>query len=141
MLTREVQLLPAYDKRPEYGVHCVELRMVLTGTKGVVQFVLYTGWYLPENKETSERLGSIFNGRPMPAELGYHARKPVRDWQKKDEPSFGSCEYLDGDPCWYDGSGLNAERVYQLLLKGGSDAVWEELESYYEAVFGTEEGE
>lgn len=28
-----------------------------------------------------------------------------------------NCPYLDGKPCYYDGSGLNAEPVFDILVK------------------------
>src|SRR5690554_1678397 len=61
-LEQLVTFEPAWDKRDpnpakNYGVHGVELRMVLKGEKGAVQFVLYTGWQLPHvTKENDERI-------------------------------------------------------------------------------------
>lgn len=100
---------------------------------------------------------------PMPADLGYHSRVPMYEGQtpmgsqkkipgaiernlkikdaSKWEPvyeqtdDFHPCKWLDGAPCYYDGSGLNAEPVFELLIEKGSDAVWEYLENYYEEVF------
>ena len=69
---------------------------------------------------------------PMPADLGYHSYEPRYEWQ---DPITDSCEYLNGKPCYYDGSGLNAERIYEVLLERGSDGVWQELESFYNEVF------
>lgn len=44
---RIIEVIPAYDKRDldpakNYGVHGVELRMLLQGSEGAVQFVVYT---------------------------------------------------------------------------------------------------
>ena len=36
-----------------------------------------------------------------------------------------------------DGFGLNAERIYEVLLKEGSDGVWRELKDFYKNVFGS----
>ena len=47
------------------------------------------------------------------------------------------CEVIGG-PCYYDGSSLNAERLIQPFLEGGSDAVWRELEEYYHETFPTD---
>jgi len=120
---RLTELSPAYDKRKEgYGIHCVELRMVLKGEKGAVQFILFTGWYLND----------IVNN-PLPADLGYHSPYPIYEDQSV---ASESCEYLNGNPCCYDGSGLNAKRIYKVLLEQGSDGVWKELEIYYKELFG-----
>jgi len=178
--TQIVEFTPAYDKRDpdpkkNYGIHGVELRMVLKGPEGAVQFVLYTQWMLPHvQKETDKRtVQKILAGgaaidldvfyHPMPADLGYHSPKPMYEGQKAQgsekydtqamlrnsermlqgavgeyeeisQPTgtFSPCPYLDGKPCYYDGSGLNAERIYQVLLERGSQGVWEELEQYYQ---------
>ena len=45
-----------------------------------------------------------------------------------------SCDVLE-DGWYYDGSSLNAEPVYQRLLREGNDGVWAELEGYYAEMF------
>jgi hypothetical protein len=122
--------------------------MILKGDKGATQFVLYTNWQLPHvTKELDDRLlnearqgklsqYSLYSSHPVPADLGYHSLVPMYDGQGI---CRGNCEYLDGNPCYYDGSGLNAERIYEVLLKEGSDGVWRELEDYYNKLFESEE--
>ena len=165
MFERIVEFEPAFDKRDsdptkDYGIHGVTLRMVLKGPEGAVQFVLYTNWQLPhvtaEMKEAGDKPDVLY--RPLPADLGYHSPKPMyegqhpigsmdyslKGWDMKDlstipeaKPTgaFTPCEYLDGKPCYYDGSGLNAERIFHVLLKEGSNGVWRELEEYYKQTF------
>jgi hypothetical protein len=114
--------------------------MILKGPKGAVQFVLYTSWHLPHvTKELLEkRPMDVTQIRcsflPLPADLGYHSPTRMYDGQIKNE----NCQYLDGADCYYDGSGLNAERVYEILLKEGSEGVWRELENYYNDTFSAE---
>lgn len=144
MFEKKIDITAAFDKRDpdpskNYGIHGCEMRFVLTGDKGAVQFVLYTNWQLPHVTEELVEKG-ITNPRdlkyvllPMPADLGYHSPKRRYKGQKV---LTKSCPYLKGKPCYYDGSGLNAEPVYQVLLEKGSDGVWEELEKYYERIFG-----
>lgn len=124
-----ITFYPAYDKRStdpkkNYGVHGVDLRMVLKGELGAVQFMLYTNWHLPHIE------GRI--DKPLPADLGYHSFKPMYEGQ---EAIRKECEFLGGKPCYYDGSTLNAERIYNVLLESGSDGVWKELESFYVETF------
>ena len=64
--------------------------------------------------------------------LGYHSLTPTYEGQSI---CTESCEYLDGKPCYYDRSGLNAESIYEVLLNEGSDGVWRELEKYYNELF------
>lgn len=127
------EFIPAWDRRSDdpkkdYGIHCVDLKMVLKGPKGAIHFVLSTGWYLPQNKSANRNLADMF---PMPCYLGYHSPVP----QYEDQPSQNGCPYVAGGTCYYDGSILNAKRVYQILLKKGSDGVWAELEDYYHTIF------
>lgn len=73
---------------------------------------------------------------PLPTDLGYHSFTP----RYEDQTCISeSCEWLDGKPCYYDGSGLNAERIYDVLLKEGDEGVWRELEIYYMELFEQEE--
>lgn len=208
-----VQFSPAYDRRSpdpkkNYGIHGVELGMVLKGPKGAVQFLLFTNWQLPHvtaeiDKRTIEAISAAtkpkrrvarWNGvhpdqiagilnavetaivpyeegerqlrcfhRPLPADLGCHSPKPMYPDQKPmgaekfdfdhmetlkglsgdikiptmvETGTFTPCEYLDGHACYYDGSTLNAERIYQVLLTEGSAGVWRELREYYDSTFG-----
>ena len=129
-----VKMLPAHDGRDKdpnknTGIHGVDLIMTLKGEKGAVRFMLYTNWQLPAIKV--EELPDCLR-KPLPADLGIHSPSPVYDGQ---EVSQKECLYLDNKPCYYDGSGLNAKPVYDVLLEKGSDGVWEYLENYYQEVF------
>lgn len=149
---RIIELEPAYDKRhpdpgQNYGIHGVNLRMVLKGLAGAVQFLVYTNWQLPH--VTREFVAKTAAGDcgdltiecrflPMPADVGYHSPTPRYGGQ---EPISESCPYLDGRPCYYDGSSMAAERVYRILLTEGSVGVWRELADYYRGTFeATEAG-
>ena len=172
---------PAFDRRDpdpkkNFGIHGVELRMVLKGPEGAVQFLLYTNWQLPHVQEEQDRRTLLRiaidreDGRmqlrcfyhPLPADLGYHSPKPHYpdqlpmgaekfDFEHKETlkgatgdieiptrvktGTFDPCEWLDGKPCYYDGSTLNAEPMFEILLREGSAGVWRELREYYDQVF------
>jgi hypothetical protein len=133
VLRREVSMTPAFDKRSadpskNYGVHGVDLRMYVIGARGAVQFVLYTNWMLP-NVDATPRARWL--DKPMPADLGYHS--PIPTYEGQEDWGRDDCHLL-GCRCYYDGSGLNAERIYDVLLREGSDGVWRELESFYDEV-------
>jgi len=117
----------AYDRRSSdpkknYGCHGVDMRFVLKGPKGAIQFLLYTGWHLPG---VAEELGPR---QPMPADLGYHSPHPMYESQSvvRDE-----CEYVGGGPCYYDGSTLNAKEPFDILVTEGEEALWAFLEGDY----------
>ena len=142
-LTRITEWTPAYNKVAEgFGRHGMELRFVLKGEKGAVQFVLYTGIYTSQDRDAYERHGGILgiDGRrhgPHPAimahgaDLGYHALEPDYDGQTVRE----DCPYLDGRPCYYDGSTLNAEDPFDIFTDQGEEALWTFLEQYYRFMF------
>lgn len=133
-MERITEITPAYDKREQgYGIHCCELRMILKGDLGAIQFVLYTGWYLPNVADELIAKGSTYCLQPFPADLGYHSPKSMYDG---DEVCCDKCKYLNGKPCYYNGSTLAAREVYSEMLERGSDAVWEYLEKYYVELFG-----
>jgi hypothetical protein len=136
-LTRELEIHPAYDKRPKYGQHCVEMCFYVKGPKGVVQFVLFTGWYphiIPEPNTPWQKLCKPIHlqklDNPMPADLGYHSRTPRYEGQSK-----MNCSLLPEGECYFDGSSLNASRIFSLLVHEGGEAVWKALEEYYAETF------
>lgn len=140
-MERIIEIIPAFDKRyttpgKNYGVHGVDMRFVLKGNEGAVQFVLYTNWHLPHvEKELDSRTDIGFphlSCHPQPADLGYHSPRPVYEGHKVVNDK---CPYIDGRPCYYDGSGLNAEEVYKVMVEKGGDAMWKELKDYYDRTF------
>ena len=143
MTEKIVQFSAAYDKRDpdakkNYGIHGVTIRFVYKGEKGATQFVLYTNWQLPHVTEEQRKNMSrdkYFLFEPLPADLGYHSPVPQYDGQ---ESLTEECEYLDGKPCYYDGSALQADRVYKRLLAEGEDGVWAELADEYKHRFENE---
>lgn len=140
---RIVHFAPAFDRRDpnpskNYGIHGVEIRFVLKGKKGATQFVVYTNWFLPHNQKELYEKGKISshlqfgNPEPMGVDIGYHSPKPMYENQS----SRPDCPYLNGKPCYYDGSGLRADEFIPTFLAGGSDAVWKMLEKEYQDIFG-----
>lgn len=136
-LIREVFASPAYDKRhpdphKNYGIHGVDLRFYLKGPDAAIQFVIYTHWHLPhvqaemDAKPCDPRFPYMFH-KPQPADIGYHVRAPLYEGQT---PISDDC-HLIGGPCYYDGSTLQAEEVFDVLVRGGTDALWAEMERRY----------
>lgn len=108
----------------ESGGDGVMIRWLLKGDCGVVQFIIPTGWCAP-NWADQVRL-------QYPYEVGYHSPKPLYE----DQPLIAEeCEYLDGAPCYYDGSSLLGREAFNLLVNEGEEAVWKYLEDYYDSTF------
>jgi len=109
------------------------LVFLLTGPEGAIQFVLKTHWTSAAKCMASGRditAGDHLACHPMPLDVGYHSRTRNRSYQSE-EPTFAHCPLLDG-PCWYDGSGLQAEELFELFCLEGTDAVWRVLEDRYQ---------
>lgn len=136
-----ITFLPAYDKRnpkpaKDYGIHGVELRMILKGELGAVSFLLMTNWHLPHIVQEQEQKHKDFIPgvllRPLPADISYHSYKPLHDFQTEPNP----CTYLDGGLCYSDGSTLSAQFYFDVLVEKGSAVFWNEMENYYTETFG-----
>lgn len=149
---RVTEFIPAYDRRDEgYGIHGVDLLMLLRGPLGAVQFKLSTGWVLPESLglpadyqwqqshayNRALGLSIAHDCYPSPSDLGYHSPRPMYEDQS---PLTEDCPYIGGR-CYYDGSGLNAGGPFYALLRGGSEGVWAYLENYYREVFVSPDAE
>ena len=139
--TKEIIFNPAWDKRNDdpnknYGIHGVDFKFLLKGKDATIQFLVYTNWQLPyvqrefDNKKPDTNYPYLSH-KPTPADIGYHSAYPL--WESQNI-STEHCEYLDDKPCYYDGSSLNAERVFKILLKEGSEGVWKYMESYYYSI-------
>ena len=127
-MKQEIKFRAAYDKRhpdpkQNFGIHGADMLWLLTGKHGAVQFLVYTGWQLPHIEDT----------KVLPADIGYHSKKPMYEGQ---EPMSEKCDVLGGCRCYYDGSGLVADEVFRKLVTHGSDAVWSHLKEYYKDRFG-----
>lgn len=119
-LKRIVKVEPAYKPR-----NSARLRMTVAGPLGAVELMVLTGWTLDWKQHSGQS--------PMAESLGVHSPTPHSD----DDPGSycEKCEYLDGRPCWVQGSGLRADEFFQTLVEKGSDALWEKLENEYTRQF------
>ena len=138
-MKRIIDFVPGYDKRDpdpkkNYGIGSMMIWFVLKGERGAVHFSITTGWY-PENvqREFYARKKVLDIVNPVGADVGYHSPEPMYEGQ---ETVDDSCEYLDGKPCYYDGSGLAADDLAKRFLVDGDSTVWSELENVYIQRFG-----
>jgi hypothetical protein len=69
---------------------------------------------------------------PMALDLGYHAYFPQYDGQTI---CHRHCEFLDGKPCYYDGTSLGAAELVEGFLNGGDEWLWSRLEAIYHSKF------
>ena len=140
-MERLTEIMPAYDNRDKNcGLHGVDLRFILKGELGAVQFVIYTNWHLKHVQEEflAKRDFSDYGQRrflPMPSDVGFHSPNPM-DYHDEINSRMDNCPYLDGKPCYYDGSALHADELYWKMVNEGGDAMWTHLEEYYVDTFG-----
>jgi len=144
-----VEFSPAFDKRHKnpkknYGIGAVRIRFVLKGKKGAVQFLMGTNWFLPETVKEYKTKGvkelglvNLLNDEHDCVgisgwDIGYHSKKPMYAGHESIDKN---CPYTDGI-CYYDGSGLRAKDIPELLVRKGSDEIWKYLENYYLSTFG-----
>ena len=123
------------DPKKDYGIHCAEMRFYLHGEKGAIQFILHTNWMLKQNRNNDISQQEIYPfkywRKPLPVDLGYHSYTP----QYEGQTILMKCPILDGKPCYYDGSGLAANDVFEALIEEGLDGVWAALENRYQVQF------
>lgn len=135
-----VEAVPSfYLIRPEpnrnYGVSNVRLVFYLKGEKGAVQWMIGTEWGIKPTREHLAQFG--FNKyddprQPKGWDLGYHAFEPQYEGQSV---QADSCPVLDGKPCFYDGSVLDAELLVEGFLAEGTDWLWQRLAEVYRHQF------
>lgn len=130
-MKREITMLPASDSRAKQGgIHGVDMRMVLSGELGAVDFCIYTGWMLPSVRLEHNLRHYVPDA--MPAYVGYHSPHPKYPEQTPQD----NCQLIKGDVCYSDVSYTTSDEVFDVLTKKGSDGVWEWLENYYVELFG-----
>ncbi len=131
-LKHEIKFTPAYDNRDAgYGIHGVDITWYVIGDAGAIQFVLFTGWHLEhierEMEETTrDRIGFSIT-RPVPADLGYHAKVA----QYEGHTPMDKCHLLPEGKCYYDGSTTQAETPFRILKEEGGEALWNYLDHVY----------
>lgn len=143
--TREMEIYPSYDYRDNpddgRGAHGCDLMLILRGDLGVITARISTGWMeRPLTGEFSPGRAQfrrpqpgvdhrVMNIYPSGSYVGTHtpAQRYAYDLQQN------ACEYLDGAPCWGDGSYTEASAILRLLVTGGSDAAFGRLEALYQA--------
>jgi len=153
MLERVVHFKPGFDKRnpsdpsKNYGISGGSLLFVVKGPLGAVHFSFGTNFY-PRSAEqhlvncyTDGRMarfgedgvaGIAKSFRPMGFDVGYHAHSPSYEGQGISQEA---CEWLDGKPCYSDGSALRATDWMQQFLENGTEWLWPALEAEYSARF------
>ena len=66
-------------------------------------------------------------------DIGRHTPQPLADYDREYGP-HGPCVFLDGLPCYYDGTGIGAaDLLRKAVAAGDDDMIWDELIEYHKA--------
>lgn len=134
---REIHFEPGYDHRAEdankpfgnrRGCHGLNMRWLLHGERGTIQFLVYTSWlpsWVSGDQYRSYEVADTVHA-PSPADFGWHWDASLYDG----DTATDDCQYRPGG-CHYDGSGLMAEPLFAALLTEGHEAVWRAMEERY----------
>lgn len=150
-MKKQITFEPGYDyicgvpargknapKKGDYGRHGMTIRFVLIGEKGAVHFLFYTDW-LPRVKDEIGMWKPTFYSPypdpmfPMAVDIGYHSHTPRYEGQTKRD----SCPYLNGKPCYSDGSSTAADDYLAIFINEGEKALWKAMKKYYQELFET----
>lgn len=152
-LTREIQITEAFDKRSDnpdkdYGIGACRIFFIVKGNHGAVCVNFGTNWFLPSTVKEYKEVGihrnrfSLAGGKekrktkldlektsdPIKAwSWDYHSKKPQRKGQLS---ASKKCCFI-GMKCYCDGSYLRADKYLPMLLEGGSEKVFKQLEKDY----------
>ncbi len=147
-LEESVQFTPGYNcpvgSMQGHGVHGMEICWYLRGPNGGAQFRIYTDWtpgpvrpghgIAPDGSsnryDRSPVTGEWEPRYPMGADVGYHARVP--QWEG-DKPISDDCPVIGG-VCYYDGSGMRADKLVREFIPHGEEVIWHELEDVYRSI-------
>jgi hypothetical protein len=136
--TRRIEFEAGYDHWTDktkwgcnHGQHGMQMKFVLTGPEGSVQW--YSGFsdMVPGNVDIINnvkyrgRNGTVFSGW----DLGYHWLTPQYEGQEIYRRE--DCPYTDTGVCYYDGSGIAGGDLVPIFLSEGPTGIWQKLEEYY----------
>lgn len=130
-MKREIKFTPAFDRTDpdpskNFGIHCMEMDFILTGSDGAIVFIVLTGWNLPHVREKTS-----LEIKPRGALISYHSRRPIYG----ESIASDVCSYLGDSPCYSDATYL-VDDVFDLFVAEGEETVWKNLEQRYVDLFG-----
>lgn len=143
--TREIKIMSSYDYRDDpndlRGAHGSDINLILRGPLGAISAKISTGWVSAPltghyrhgagAQERSSRPGVDWGVRdvyPSGSYVGSHSYLP-----REASDASGPCTWLGAAVCYGDGSYTGADEILELLVAGGSDAVFARLEELYQS--------
>jgi len=111
---------------------------VAGNSQGAITFVIMKMPDIPIFRQGLEwgLYSRIGNDIYMGTDIGRHTTYPIHSYDREYGP-HGPCMFLDGLPCYYDGSGMAATELLKKAVTADSEEViWNELIAYHEAWIG-----
>jgi hypothetical protein len=159
-MNRKLLFLPAWDKtdldpKKDCGVSCLDMKFLVIGANGIVEFDLGTNWYQDHvvYKRVNWIKESVLSGKkdflikyimsPFPTDICYYSRTRLSEddilfengWSHLEDMSlvyYGYRYREESDGLW------TTDYVLKLLVENGDEVVWNYLENYYIETFGEE---
>jgi len=94
------------------------IKFFLKGENGIVQFCINTGW-------NHNMTGFDQKIRSYAYDIGYHSPVP----KYKDQEPMPSCDFYD--TCYYDGSSMYADELFDKLIDHGHEYIWQKMQEFY----------
>lgn len=144
---RIVRFEMPFDKRSnipgkDYGIGAMRIWFILKGSKGAVQVLIGTQFFLPatvnEYNRDRRNLLKTYDGKDQKPfecwDVGFHSISRPSYLEKSDKMS---CEINDCGYCYYDGSSLRGrdDKIAQLFMEKGTDGIFDYLEKNYKETF------
>lgn len=135
---REIVFSPAFDKRnpdptKNYGICAITIAFNLSSSRGTLVLRLLTNQGLPETVKEYNEKGGIFTWKYQAWGLGsldMHSFKPHFVGHQK---SSRKCDFIGKKYCYVDGSCLAAEKMADILLREGTEGLWNAMEKRYKS--------
>jgi hypothetical protein len=124
---------------PDWTGQELRVQIVVKGPVGAVEFAIWTRW--PTIPSYFAGYNSMFAfdynlqvNRPIPVGRESHWDVPCVD----EEKGWHECSLTNSGFCYHDGSSLAGDNLWNILMKKGTDGVYEHLEDYYIKYFANE---
>lgn len=132
-MKRTLEIMPAYDLRPKYGIHACELWASVANVHGALSVSFFTNWHLAHVQKEffNNKMPFYFQRYPDGANLIAHHEKRVPGSTKNKK-----CEYTKSGSCYGQLiSYLRADEFVEPILREGSDGLFKMLETEHARYF------
>lgn len=123
-ITRKLQANAAYDLKAEgFGIHGVELVVVVERKPVAIELLWMTGWHLPKVREGLDTLSTKHYEFSGIGSVSYHSPIPLYEGQSL---RASNCQ-VTGGKCYSDSSFLASGEIFDQFV-ADPDSLWKELE-------------